>query len=141
MKFPKFLREMGGAALLMAATALLTLQFAPAKTVVETRFESGATPASSAPAYAQNYMDALCAMDAEYLTQNTSPEFAGADEIVSFIEDARFSKWACGPVKYLGVYQLSDKHVFAVVVFPNTDQEAEVFYALTFSDGLVVSIE
>ena len=133
---PRFVREIASYAACLVLGAALVLQFAPQKVVVNTQ-----TASESAPNYAQRYMDAMCALDTEYLITGTSPDFADTDEINAFVQDAKSAEWSCGTVKYLGSYQLSDKQVFAVVIYPGTDHEDEVFYALTFEDQLVTDIE
>lgn len=131
---PKFLRESLSYVVVAIAAGALVFTQMPPKTLVETRFESRA-----APEYAQAYMDAICRMDSEYLAKNTSPEFAGPDEIAAFTAEAQSGDWGCESTKYLGSYQKSDTQVFSVVVSPSGK---EVFYLFTFNaDQLVTNIE
>lgn len=131
---PKFLRDALSYVVVAVAAGALVFTQMPAKVVVDTHSIS-----TAAPEYAQKYMDAICAFDAEYLGKNTSPGFAGAQEIADYIDSAAQSGWGCESVKYLGSYQTVDKQVFAVVVKPSGN---EVFYLFTFdAERLVINIE
>lgn len=134
---PRFIREIASYVAVAVIAAALTFYLAPAKVVVNTTTIGAAV----VPQYAREYMDAICAMDASYLAAHTSPGYADADSIAQFVVAAQEAGWGCGTVKYLGSYQSADKQVFVVIVRPGTPDEHEVFYVLTFEDGLVVEIE
>lgn len=134
---PRFVRELASYAAVALLSVVLTFYLMPAKLVVDTR----TVAAAAAPEYAQAYMDAICRLDAEYLAEHTSPLFADADDVAHYVQAAMSAGWACGGVKYLGSYQTKDSQVFAVIVKPGTEDEHEVFYILTFEDGLVTEIE
>lgn len=91
--------------------------------------------APATPDYAQRYMRALCDMNTDYLSANTHPGYATADDIAESV--ARSGGFICSGVKYLGSYATEDTHVFAVVI-----NDKETFYIFSFdADRLVIGVQ
>ena len=112
----------------------LTLEFAPQKVVIETKFEQKPL---AAPVNVQLYMDAYCALDIDYLIQWTSPTYSTADKIIQFGVETAAAGQYCNDTKYYGAYRDGNSYIFTIIISSGREE----FYILTFDGDMVVNIQ